>query len=63
MVLQSLLASTNGIETQLAPCARRSQNADYGEFTVSVPPDGVGPAQVMVRNADVQVFVVVRYSM
>jgi hypothetical protein len=39
------------------------QNADYGEFTVSVRPDGVGPAQVMVRNADVQVFVVVRYSM
>jgi hypothetical protein len=31
-------------------------------FTVTVPPDAAGPAQVLTRNADSQAFLIVRYT-
>ncbi len=34
-----------------------------GAFTLSAPPDGAGPTQVLTRTADAQIYLVVRYAL
>lgn len=48
--------------------ARNTATADLGKkdkqaFTVTIPPDGPGPAQVLTRTADANAFLIVRYSL
>jgi receptor-binding and translocation channel-forming TcA subunit of Tc toxin len=45
------------------PATATSELADHGVFTVTAPADPPGPAQVLVRSADADVFLVVRYTL
>jgi hypothetical protein len=45
------------------PASATSELADRGAFTVTAPADPPGPGQVLVRSADEDVFLVVRYTL